>query len=449
MGQPHSTSDKKSGTILPTPFLPSAWWRAHKSKETYRYLLSGLNGAGKTSILYKMKLGHVVTTIPTTGFNVESVQFQGHEITAWDVGGRSKIRPLERHFYKGVDAVVFVVDSMDTDNLDHASDQLRYQMDDFLLEHVPFLILCNKQDLPGAMDPAAIGKRLLDGIKDGELYDDHMCFVQGCSVVDGGIGISEGIEKLGDYLERNTSRRVTATAESNSFQLPKFDMRLTLQDFSMIQKNSQCPFAKRAKLWGGKHFHDLENATIEEQAAANVEALIEFTKQSNSGHKLDGYCLEVNDPLARGSNPEDFGECVRRMLTALAARDPSGHDFIKDMRSVGSRGWRFRFNQTDFFVTTFAPCYPPSSSRYTFGCQRAFLLLQPELSFARHNLPPDTITTEWNVPKTIRDKTRVAFRNAGRPYYIPDTVNYPMAEHIVKPLNDDGKEVIRWWEVPQ
>jgi GTPase SAR1 family protein len=33
----------------------------------------GLDAAGKTTILYKLKLGEVVTTIPTIGFNVETV----------------------------------------------------------------------------------------------------------------------------------------------------------------------------------------------------------------------------------------------------------------------------------------------------------------------------------------------------------------------------------------
>lgn len=47
---------------------------------------------GKTTILYKMKLGEVVTTIPTIGFNVETVEFKDCNFTAWDVGGPDKVR---------------------------------------------------------------------------------------------------------------------------------------------------------------------------------------------------------------------------------------------------------------------------------------------------------------------------------------------------------------------
>lgn len=41
---------------------------------------------GKTTVLYKMKLGEVVTTIPTIGFNVESVEYKNITLTVWDVG---------------------------------------------------------------------------------------------------------------------------------------------------------------------------------------------------------------------------------------------------------------------------------------------------------------------------------------------------------------------------
>ena len=47
----------------------------------------GLDAAGKTTILYKLKLGEVVTTIPTIGFNVEEVSYKNISFHVWDVGG--------------------------------------------------------------------------------------------------------------------------------------------------------------------------------------------------------------------------------------------------------------------------------------------------------------------------------------------------------------------------
>ena len=56
----------------------------------------GLDAAGKTTILYKLKLGEVVTTIPTIGFNVETVEYKNISFTVWDVGGQDKVT----HHYK-------------------------------------------------------------------------------------------------------------------------------------------------------------------------------------------------------------------------------------------------------------------------------------------------------------------------------------------------------------
>jgi GTPase SAR1 family protein len=52
-------------------------------KKDMRILMVGLDAAGKTTILYKLKLGEVVTTIPTIGFNVETVRRGG-----WLFSGR-------------------------------------------------------------------------------------------------------------------------------------------------------------------------------------------------------------------------------------------------------------------------------------------------------------------------------------------------------------------------
>lgn len=54
------------------------------------------------AILYKLKLtNQEVTTIPTVGFNVESVTYKNVKFNVWDVGGQDKIRPLWRHYYSG------------------------------------------------------------------------------------------------------------------------------------------------------------------------------------------------------------------------------------------------------------------------------------------------------------------------------------------------------------
>lgn len=43
------------------------------SKKEMRILMVGLDAAGKTTILYKLKLGEIVTTIPTIGKSFKRV----------------------------------------------------------------------------------------------------------------------------------------------------------------------------------------------------------------------------------------------------------------------------------------------------------------------------------------------------------------------------------------
>merc|ERR1712029_1002107 len=74
-------------------------WKRMVGTREMRILMVGLDAAGKTTILYKLKLGEVVNTIPTIGFNVETVEYKNISFNVWDVGGQDKIRLLWRHYY--------------------------------------------------------------------------------------------------------------------------------------------------------------------------------------------------------------------------------------------------------------------------------------------------------------------------------------------------------------
>ena len=63
------------------------------------------------------QLGEIVTTIPTIGFNVETVEYKNISFTVWDVGGQDKIRPLWRHYFANTQGLIFVVDSDDRDRV--------------------------------------------------------------------------------------------------------------------------------------------------------------------------------------------------------------------------------------------------------------------------------------------------------------------------------------------
>ena len=67
--------------------LSKVWQRMLGSKDM-RILMLGLDAAGKTTILYRLKLAEVVTTVPTVGFNVEVVEYKNIKFTVWDIGGQ-------------------------------------------------------------------------------------------------------------------------------------------------------------------------------------------------------------------------------------------------------------------------------------------------------------------------------------------------------------------------
>ena len=120
----------------------------------------GLDAAGKTTILYKLKLGEVVTTIPTIGFNVETVEYKNISFTVWDVGGQDKIRPLWRHYYQNTQGLIFVVDSNDRERVEAAKDELHRMLSEDELSESVVLVFANKQDLPNAFSAAELTDRL-------------------------------------------------------------------------------------------------------------------------------------------------------------------------------------------------------------------------------------------------------------------------------------------------
>jgi ADP-ribosylation factor protein 1 len=163
------------------------------AKEKLRFVMLGLDAAGKTTILYKLQLGEVVTTIPTIGFNVETVVHKNITFVTWDVGGKDKIRPLWRHYYEGTSALIFVVDSHDHDRMSAqgtARDELARMLGEAELRGCPLLVLANKQDLPSSMRASRIAEVL--GL---DLLEDRSWYIQPCCAVTGD-GLHEGLDWL-------------------------------------------------------------------------------------------------------------------------------------------------------------------------------------------------------------------------------------------------------------
>ena len=165
-------------------------------KKNMRILMVGLDAAGKTTILYKLKLGEIVTTIPTIGFNVETVEYKNINFTVWDVGGQDKIRPLWRHYFQNTQGLIFVVDSNDRERITEAHDELHKMLAEDELRDAVLLVFANKQDLPQAMSVAEITDKLgLHNIRTRKWYMQATCATSGD-------GLYEGLDWLANNLAK-------------------------------------------------------------------------------------------------------------------------------------------------------------------------------------------------------------------------------------------------------
>lgn len=121
------------------------------NKKELRILMLGLDSAGKTTILYNIKCNDEINTLPTVGFNVETLKYKNILLNLWDVGGQDKIRPLWRHYYTGSQGLIFVLDCADRDRIDEARIELAKILENKEMAGAPLLVFANKQDQKYAM----------------------------------------------------------------------------------------------------------------------------------------------------------------------------------------------------------------------------------------------------------------------------------------------------------
>ena len=70
--------------------IASALTTLFAGKNNVKMLMVGLDASGNTTVLYKLKLGDLITSIPTIGFNVETVEYKNLKFTMWDISFSSK-----------------------------------------------------------------------------------------------------------------------------------------------------------------------------------------------------------------------------------------------------------------------------------------------------------------------------------------------------------------------
>jgi len=155
-----------------------------------------LNGAELTGKLFlllnpdRLQADEPIETIPTIGFNVETLQYKNIKFQVWDLGGQTSIRPYWRCYYPNTDAIIFVVDSVDSDRFVTARSELMAMLQEEDLKDAVLLIFANKQDMEGSKGAAQITEALgLTTIK------NRQWSIQETSAAKG-LGLFEGFDWL-------------------------------------------------------------------------------------------------------------------------------------------------------------------------------------------------------------------------------------------------------------
>merc|ERR1711861_27082 len=137
-------------------------------------------------ILYKLKIGEVLTTVPTVGFNVETVEYKNINFSVWDVGGQDKIRKLWRYYYQNTQGLIFVVDSNDHDRIEDARGELMKMLQEDEMRDAVVLVFANKQDLPNSMTAAEVTEKLgLKSMQTRKWFMQSTCATTGDGLYEG------------------------------------------------------------------------------------------------------------------------------------------------------------------------------------------------------------------------------------------------------------------------
>ncbi|CAB3409173.1 unnamed protein product [Caenorhabditis bovis] len=155
----------------------------------------GLDNAGKTTLLFKLKLKEDPNS--KIDFGQENLTFENMNINVLDLGGTRRdhyyayFNPFKRRI---CDALIFVVCSWEEVRFNEARQALHCALHDFELTEVPILVFANKQDLPGSKSAEQIAKALdLTSIK------SHRWFIVGTNAITSE-GVYEGLTWLKETL---------------------------------------------------------------------------------------------------------------------------------------------------------------------------------------------------------------------------------------------------------
>lgn len=196
-----------------------------------------------------------------------------------------------------------------------------------------------------------------------------------------------------------------------------------------LQASTNCPFARRAKVWGAREWDD--SKSFAENVRAAADGLTRFARISRF-EGLDVFAVVLPDRF--GATVEDLATTTHKLLSTLVERD---QEQVLQMERIEDPEWQFAFAGERFFITTHASCYPREHSRYAYGCGETVFAFHPEHSF-------DSPRFNVNGP-VLHELVRKLFRDGGQPYDGSAAMRSKLeAAKYVKPVGLDSP-IVRWW----
>ena len=168
-----------------------------------RIIMLGLDNAGKTSTMLRLKGEEPTKVAPTIGLDIAHLKHKNYSITIWDIGG--KIKDLWHHYFQNLHAVIFVIDTNDLERMEEAKKCLNSIIIDPALNNCPILLFGNKIDLPKSISQQELISQFNINTNSPNIL------IQMCSAKEN-VGVKEGIEqlisKLNNSQNLNTKRIV-------------------------------------------------------------------------------------------------------------------------------------------------------------------------------------------------------------------------------------------------
>ena len=169
-----------------------------------RLFLLGLQNAGKTTFLHRLVNDEFINPYRTMGLDVEEVKVEGLHLTVWDVGGQKTFRKTiwDKLLDLVPDVILYVIDSADRKLIQENEEEFKRLVSLKKIQHVPIIVMANKQDLEDAMSPGEVAVAL--HLSDYELQNPERPrpFQVIPTSMKTGEGIEEVIEKIKIYINK-------------------------------------------------------------------------------------------------------------------------------------------------------------------------------------------------------------------------------------------------------